>query len=271
MLINKKEDHEIITHLWGNSRYNRGAIVALLLLRIFLVVLYMGVVLSQAFSSTSWIVIVVALGLGLFLLASKMSFSRFSRIEHRFIANLKQREEEERRKHPIQVSIQSQFAGKDIHLAQILVSPDFEMVGHTIAQTACYDKYGVSIVKIERGSKDIYLPSGAEYIYPSDRLVILGTDKQISSFKKTVEDTEEQPVKHRKNMQLSSFVINEKSKYINQTIAESGIREQGGCMIVCLERNGEEIFNPPMSMVFQKNDLIWVVGEKNNVKNVGNN
>ncbi|MBO4738150.1 MAG: TrkA C-terminal domain-containing protein, partial [Bacteroidales bacterium] len=79
------------------------------------------------------------------------------------------------------------------------------------------------------------------------------------------------PVKHRKNMQLSSFVINEKSKYINQTIAESGIREQGGCMIVCLERNGEEIFNPPMSMVFQKNDLIWVVGEKNNVKNVGNN
>ena len=271
MMINKKEDHEIITHLWGNSRYNRGAIVALLLLRIFLVVLYLVVVLSRAFSSTSWIIIVVALGLGLFLLVSKMSFSRFSSIEHRFIANLKQREEEERKKHPIQVSIQSQFAGKDIHLAQILVSPDSEMVGQTIAQTACYDKYGVSIVKIERGSKDIYLPSGAECIYPSDRLVILGTDKQISSFKKMVEDTEVQPVKHRKNMQLSSFVINEKSKYINQTIAESGIREQGGCMIVCLERNGKEIFNPPMSMVFQQNDLIWVVGEKNNVKNVGNN
>ncbi len=271
MLTGGKEDIAIIHQLWDNSKYNRAPIVALLLLRIFLVVLYLGIVLSKAFSSISWIIIVVALALGLFLLMSRMSFLRFTKIEHRFITNLTQREEEERKKHPIQTSIQSQFSGKDIHLAQILVSPDFEMVGQTIAQTACYDKYGVSIVKIERGSKDIYLPSGVDYIYPGDRLVILGTDKQISSFQKWVEDTENKPVKHKKNMQLASFVITPNSKYLNLTIAESGIREKGGCMVVCVERNGIETFNPPLTMKFRENDLIWVVGEKTNVKNVGNN
>ncbi|MBO4581608.1 MAG: cation:proton antiporter [Bacteroidales bacterium] len=272
MVIQKKEESVAFTHLWSGSRYNRGVLVALLLLRIFLVIFFISMVLFRVFSTMSWNLVVVMAAVVLFVLFSRNSFRRFSKIERQFYYNLNHKQEEQRRRQPIRSSIDSQFSGKDIHLAKLEVSPDCSLVGLTISQSRCYEKFGVSIVKIERGSKDIYLPNGQEHIYPGDVLVVLGGDSKISAFNTIVTEVQSAAAtkEDRKDMMLASFVVGENSSYLGKSIAESGIWHTGNCMVVGINRNGEETFNPPMQTIFEQDDLVWIVGERSNVKKVIN-
>lgn len=268
LTIQKREDATLFSYLWGNSIYNRGILVALILLRIFLVTAFVSIVLSKAFSTMSWNIFVIAFAIVIFILFSRKSFRRFANIEKHFIENLNQRENERKRVAPIQTSIDTHFSGKDIHLSHMIVPADFEMVGKTLAQAQIYTKYGISIVKIERGSKDIYLPEGREFIYPSDCLVVLGSDQKISEFHNLLQSQMHTNQQDRKNMILTSFVIDKKSPYINKTIEKSDIKRTGKCMVIAIERNGIETFNPPLNTMFEIDDIVWIVGEKSNVKDL---
>lgn len=272
IMIQKKDESAAFSHLWKGNRYNKGVLVALLLLRIFLVVFFVTLVITKVFAATTWNVLIAILGIVIFVLFSRNSFRRFSKIERQFYYNLNHKEEEQRRSQPIRASIDSQFSGKDIHLAKVVVSPDCELVGLTLGQSRCYEKYGVNVVKIERGSKNIYLPTGKEPIYPGDVLVVLGGDSKISAFNAamTVIGQADTTKEERKDMMLASFVITESSPYNGKNIVESGMWQTGNCMVVGIERNGVEIFNPPIETIFEVDDLVWIVGERSNVKQIVN-
>jgi CPA2 family monovalent cation:H+ antiporter-2 len=45
-----------------------------------------------------------------------------------------------------------------------------------------------------------------------------------------------------------------------KSISESHIREAD--MVVGIERNGKRLLNPESDLILQKNDILWVVGDK---------
>ena len=49
---------------------------------------------------------------------------------------------------------------------------------------------------------------------------------------------------------------------VNQTIKDSNIRNFADCLVVGIERDGVSNMNPNSDTIFNANDLLWVVGEE---------
>ena len=69
---------------------------------------------------------------------------------------------------------------------------------------------------------------------------------------------------------LESIRLHADSRFTNKSIRECGLREAVHGLIVGIERNGERILNPDSSMNLHAEDLIWIVGDLQRLKNFKN-
>ncbi len=53
--------------------------------------------------------------------------------------------------------------------------------------------------------------------------------------------------------------------FLGKTIRESGIRDKYHCMIAGVEREDGTLMVPDVNAPFEEGDVVWVVGEKENV------
>jgi CPA2 family monovalent cation:H+ antiporter-2 len=244
------------------NKANRRRLVSLILFRVFLATFFVVLVLFFNFKTTSGLVIIISLAIVVFLFFAHKNFKTHWIIEDHFMSNLNQKEEHERRKNSLHSSINSQLSNRDIHLAKLIVSPDSPFIGKQLKELNLRKNYDVNIIEIVRGHKEIYLPDGNEFIYPSDHITAIGTDDKISAFSKImeIEDTEEIQTK-KPEVKLSSFVVKENSPILGKNLSESGFRELN-CMIIEVDRGKETLVNPDMSFVFEEGDLVWLAGEK---------
>ena len=94
--INRKKK-EIAAKLMSNSRANRRRVMALALLRMCLATFFVTLVLIINFKTTSWLIILISLTIMGFLFAAHKNFKAHWIMEDRFMYNLNQKEEHERK------------------------------------------------------------------------------------------------------------------------------------------------------------------------------
>ena len=260
--ISREKRALAVTLLSNGHKANRRRMVVLALLRVVLATFFIMLVLFIHFKTTSWLIVLISLSIIFFLFFAHKNFTAHWMMEDRFLSNLNQKEEHERKKRPLRSSINAQLTNSDIHLAKIIVSPDSPFIGKRLRELDLRKKYNVNIVKIIRGHKEIYFPHGNEFIYPSDHLTAIGTDEHISSFTKImeIEDTEE-PQTKKSEIELSSFVVKEDSPIFGKKLDQSGFRDSG-CLIIEVDRGKEAFVNPDRSFIFEEGDLVWIAGEK---------
>jgi len=241
-------------HLWLNKKYTRGPLISLEVLRISLALFAVGFLIYQFYST--WASIVVALVL---IILAMTIFSRrlqafYDRMEHRFLYNLNAREEQNK---------QPEILPWDTHLTELTVSPESELVGKSLIELAVREKYGVNIALIERGHKMIPTPHRDERLYPNDKVMLIGTDDQLAAiqelFNGSLKENDEIYFP-KKDMTLQKIVISSSSPVFAQTIRDSGIREQTQGLVVGIERKGVRILNPDSNLVFENEDIVWIVG-----------
>ena len=59
-----------------------------------------------------------------------------------------------------------------------------------------------------------------------------------------------------------TVVLKQRCPFKPAAIAQdSGIRDQAKCLVIGIERGNTSIQNPPPSTVFEKGDIVWIVGE----------
>jgi CPA2 family monovalent cation:H+ antiporter-2 len=246
-------------HLWLNKRYTRGPLISLEVLRISLALFAVGFLIYQFYST--WASILVALVL---IVLAMTIFSRklqafYDRMEHRFLYNLNAREERNR---------QPEILPWDTHLTELIVSPESELVGKSLIELAVREKYGVNIALIERGHRMIPTPHRDERLYPNDKVMLIGTDDQLAAiqelFNGTVKENDETYFP-KKDMTLQKIVISSSSPVFAQTIRDSGIREQTQGLVVGIERQGVRILNPDSNLVFENEDIVWIVGNNKKI------
>ena len=110
------------------------------------------------------------------------------------------------------------------------------------------------------------MPTGEERIYPYDQLLVLGNDEQIERLNTVMEQKEDIDIpKANIDVTLTSFIVQEGSSLIGKSIIQSGIRNVG-CMIIGIERHNLTILNPDSSEIIQLADIIWIVGDKQNIQ-----
>ena len=65
----------------------------------------------------------------------------------------------------------------------------------------------------------------------------------------------------KREMKLRRMAISGNSPFVGKTMAECGIRHVYNCMVVGLEEGMENLSQVSPSYRFEKGDIIWVVGE----------
>ena len=69
----------------------------------------------------------------------------------------------------------------------------------------------------------------------------------------------------KREMHLKQFVVDGKSPLLNMTIKDSGIRNLYHCLVVGVEKEDGNLLSPEADMVLEKGDVVWVVGEQEDV------
>lgn len=88
LMTNNHSTHEINLRLWRMSRLSRTGVVTWTLFRIFLATFFVILVLLKCFQFKVFVGISIALAIVFFILFSRNTFKRFSKMEENFIKNL---------------------------------------------------------------------------------------------------------------------------------------------------------------------------------------
>jgi CPA2 family monovalent cation:H+ antiporter-2 len=242
------------SHLWLNKKYTRGPLIALEVLRIALGTFFVAFLIFQFYDTFVATLIAIAIIIaGIFVFSRKLQ-SFYDRLENRFLGNLNARQAQH---------AQPEILPWDTHLTELIVSPDSVLVGQTLVDLAVREKYGINIALIERGKRMIPTPSRDERLYPHDKVLIIGSDDQLATVKPLFEGQGDPHEEHdfpKNEMTLQKVVINSQSPIYQQTIRDSGIREKSQGLVVGIERKGIRILNPDSNLVFENEDIVWIVG-----------
>ena len=239
---------------------NRWPILSLLVFRILIAIAFIIAAITSYFQLGGWgILIVIGAGL-IVLLTAKITFKRFSGLEKRFIDNFNEKEELERKKAPVSSSLKEKMSQYDIQTSVVEISPDFAYIGKSLREMPFRKHSGVNIVKIQRGSKSIQIPSGDEKVYPYDRLLAVGTNEQIEAFKSIINENIVPSELSDPDFIVKAGTLEKDSFLTGKTLRESNMRGSG-CMIISVLRGDKVQTNPGADFIFNEGDTVWIAGE----------
>jgi CPA2 family monovalent cation:H+ antiporter-2 len=245
-------------HLWLNKKYTRGPLITIELLRIALAIFFVSFLIIQFYNTLIAVSIAIVLIIGGMIVFSRKLQHFYERMEFRFLNNLNARE---------RASKQPEILPWDSHLLELIVAPESDLVGKTLIDLAIREKYGVNIALIERGKIMIPTPNRDERLYPNDKVLVIGTDDQLANIKPLFDGVvdENSSIFPKQDMSLQKVIITSKSPVFGQSIRSSGIREQTQGLVVGIERNGQRILNPDSTLVFENDDIVWIVGNNKRI------
>lgn len=239
---------------------NRWPILSLLVFRILIAIAFIIAAITSYFQLGGWGALIV-IGAGLVvLLTAKVAFKRFSGLEKRFIENFNEKEEMERKKAPVTSSLKEKMAQYDIQTSVVEISPDFAYVGKSLREMPFRKHSGVNIIKIQRGSQSIQIPSGDEKVYPHDRLLAVGTNEQIEAFKSIIDDNTVQSELSDPDFIVKAGTLEADSFLTGKTLRETNMRGSG-CMTISVLRGDKIHTNPGADFIFSEGDTVWIAGE----------
>lgn len=187
------------------------------------------------------------------LLFSKSLKRQLRHIERKFIDNLNERD--------LRRSGKNNNLVNDLHLAYMHVGYGCPVVGERLMNTRLNERYGVSIVSIQRGSGVIMAPSGDNRIFPGDVIGVIGTDEQISAFLPIVE-ADQEPSGNATDMadfKLTNVVLSSTSPLLGQSLSTADVRRNYHTHVVALERD-DHFVEQPANLILQAGDRLWIVG-----------
>lgn len=238
----------------------RGPIRIVNLIRILFAVFYIGLLLNSFFSN-----IVALTALVIFILAYIMFPKKlqnfYDKIESRFMQNLNDRENAEA------TQSKRELSPWDAHMTTFEIDAESNIIGKPLHELELREKIGINIAAIKRGNFTINVPNRNEQIYPNDILYIIGTDRQIDKFRVFMKNSKVAIPENNAETVLKQFEL-KNPDFIGKSIRESQLREKTTGLIVGIEREGQRMMNPESHFVLQKNDILWIVGDKKKMNSI---
>ncbi|MGO4818109.1 cation:proton antiporter domain-containing protein [Flavobacterium sp. W22_SRS_FP1] len=236
-------------------KYN-GPIMMMILFRIGLSIFYIGFLLNIFFSPiVAFFALIIAVGVYYFF--PKQLHVLYLKIENHFLKNLNDREIKK---------IKRRYASLtpwDGHMTTFQINKESNIAGKTLKTLRVREKMGINIAFIKRGEIMIKIPTKNERLFPGDEICVIGTDAQVKEFKTYLLRNE---IEIPKNVEKAEIILQQleldKEELIGKSISQSLIREKANGMVVGIERNGKRLLNPESDLILEKNDILWVVGDK---------
>ncbi len=266
IMMKNTYESEIYQKLWNDNRFNKGALISLLISRCLLVLAFVIYVLVKFFTIQISLLVIISLVIIVVLYYfSRHLQKQTEKMEAHFFENLNSRQQLQDQTKPVNKKLEDRLLNKDLHLADFEIPQNAFMIGKTLRELNFKQVCGVNIVSIIRGDSWINIPDGEEQLYPFDKIVVVGTDDQLAGFNALLETSIRQHSSERHanhHLLLVPFIVEAGSLFVGKTVKESHIREKENSMIISIEREGEEVSDFGSDFVFKEGDVLWLVGEK---------
>lgn len=268
-IIMKKNRSKEFKNLWGDNRFNRGALISLIAFRIGICMVLVLMVLIPLFPRLTVLMVIIGLIVITLIIFSQGFKAQSRKMEAQFLENLNYKQIMEEKKAAIPTMITHQLRSKEIHIEEIEISPSSPKIGKTLKELNFRAKTRINIVSILRGNKKINIPDANERLYPYDRIVLAGADDDIQKLIQSIEErkrnkkelaADTDTAEH--HVSLSQYVIDDESPMIGKTIVQLSVQEKTECMIVCIDRDDESIINFPANFVLEEGDTLLLAGDR---------
>jgi CPA2 family monovalent cation:H+ antiporter-2 len=245
---------------------NVWPVISLALLRILIAMGFVLSVIATHFHLAFWTFLLILVSGVAFFFIGRRSISKFTIVEDRFMANLNEKEQQQRRMAPVTSKVSDKMSRYNVKTDMLTISPDSLYAGKQLRELPFRHKSGVNIVKIVRGSRTIMIPTGTEMVFPYDKLLAVGTKEQLAEFRKDmnenvyVQEPDAETLAPRE-FQLDSITLKEDSWLTGKTLLETDMRSYG-CMVISVVSDGQITTNPKPDYRFRAGDIVWLAGEK---------
>ena len=249
------------TVLWAKKRSFRLPLIALSVIRVLVIVLIVFLPIRTVLDIHSlWLLPLLAAAV---LVAGHFGWfaSAYLSVETRFLTNFN-----ERLLQQYGDSDDATWLDEKLYVTE-LICPS-EEAGKDLRALGWGRRYGVNIIKIVHGKRELDIPSGDTVLSEGDRLAVLGERENLISLRLSVGAGEaELPALHayisgEKALYTYTLDVAKNDHLAGCTIRDSGLRENYDCMILGLQRNLLPIIGPDVNFVIQRGDLVWLLGSR---------
>ena len=284
VLVNRAGNAELFGALWFKRRSNHLPLLLLIAGKFVLAGGFLHAIFSDIMGFHRVLCFVAMAAAAYFISSSDWLMGEYLRIESRFLVNMN---EKHMRKHYEAMNGEAadskiSWFDQDLQLARYTVKDDSKLIGKNMIEMAFRQHFGCNILQITKGDHSVDMPGGKQVLERGSSILVIGTKEQLNSlqagighFKLGIERVKE-AVSLRQfmleqtdsdknaadNFLSCAITIDKHTGLLGQTIKAADLRNRWHCLVIGLERGDYTFTNPNVSLVFEKGDLLWVLGKQ---------
>lgn len=281
ILVNRAGSAELFSILWFKRRANHLPLMILVLGKVLLASFSLYFVFNDLVGIHGILALGAIIVAVYFIASSDWLMSEYLRIESRFLVNLN---EKHMRKHrEAEGGEQGHWFDEELYLAYYKVANDSPIIGKTMKQLAVRQYYGCNVLQMRTPQVTVDMPGGEVTVTKNANFLVIGTEAQLKIMDAAIIQRHLKlhrlwgPVTLRQFMledhayapeqQFLSLAItiDEHSPILGTSLKAADLRHKWSCLVIGLERGAFTIMNPNVDLVFEKNDLLWILGKQNMV------
>ena len=283
VLVNRTSHPELFSALWFQKRSNHIPLVVLILLKVIVAAGFIFFVFAQILGLAEIFAAAATLVTAYFISSSDWLMGEYLRMESRFLVNLNERHMRKHREALKEAGKHQPYGwfDEDLQLAHYKVEDGSATIGKTLLDLQLRKAYGCNILQAQT-PKQIYDMPGADFVINAGTtLLIIGTKAHFKLLNAAIENKNlgwtltGEPTSMREFMLLNeaenrhehaflpcAITIDKHSPLLGKSIKSTDIRNKWHCLVIGLERGSYTIVNPNISLVFEKDDLLWILGKQ---------
>ena len=280
VLINRAGSAELFSILWFKRRANHLPLMILVAGKVLVAALSLYFVFNDLLGIHGLLAFAAIIVAVYFIASSDWLMGEYLRIESRFLVNLNEKHMRKHREAQGEKGEQGHWFDEELYLAYYKVADNSPIIGKTMKQLAVRQYYGCNVLQMRTPQSAIDMPGGEVTVTKGANLLVIGTEGQLKIMDAAIIQRHLElhrlwgPVTLRQFMledhayapeqQFLSLAItiDEHSPILGTSLKAADLRHKWSCLVIGLERGAFTITNPNVDLVFEKNDLLWVLGKQ---------
>ena len=278
VLINRAGNADLFSKLWFKKRANHLPLLILLFGKMLIASAAIYFIFNTILGLHGLLACLGVLIVGYVISTADWLMSEYLRIESRFLVNLN---EKHMRKHREAAgNSDSQWFDEDLQLAYYMVEENSPVAGKSLKTLDFRQNYGCNVLQLSNPHRTVDMPGAEQIVTSNDTLLVIGTAAQLQIFDGAVKQRklgvqQLQPPQSLRQFMLASHMqkpeqqflslaitIDKHSPLLGTSMKDAQLRNKWSCLVIGLERGAFTITNPHVSLTFEENDLLWILGKQ---------
>lgn len=278
VLVNRAGNAELFSTLWFKRRANHLPLMILVAGKVLIAALALYFVFNDLVGIHGLLAFAAVVIAAYFIASSDWLMGEYLRIESRFLVNLN---EKHMRKHrEAEGGEQGNWFDEKLFLAYYKVSDTSPIIGKTMKQLAVRQHYGCNVLQMRTPQATVDMPGGEVTVTKGANLLVIGSESQLKIMDAAIIQRrldlhrlwgpvtlrqfmlEDHAYAPEQQFLSLAITIDKHSPILGTSLKAADLRHKWSCLVIGLERGAFTITDPNVDLVFEKNDLLWVLGKQ---------